>query len=96
MRILLTRRAEIALRSLSPIDKKQIVHSLQNLQLQSLRNLICYGKVRKLTGSATGLYSYRATERLRLLLLIHTNECIVEYIVDHDHFERLFSRGGGV
>ena len=31
MRILLTRRAEIALRSLSPIDKKQIVHSLQNL-----------------------------------------------------------------
>jgi hypothetical protein len=94
MKIALHRRTEVALRSLPLADQKAVVKSLEYLQHSSLSSLIHSGKVAKLSGSAAGLYYYRATHRLRILFLIHKDEYVVEDIVDHDHFERLLRRRG--
>jgi hypothetical protein len=89
MDVVLHRRAEIALRSLPPKDHTQVLASLRRLTAEPLSALTSTGKVRKISGPSKGLYSYRATPRLRLVFSTQSNKYLIEYIADHDHLEKI-------
>ncbi len=96
MQVILERRAEIALRSLGSIERKQIERSLEFLSEADLRTLMDSHRIRKLaTGfSAKALFVYRGNSKLRLVLSFENDVCKIEDVVDHDRLNRLAFGGG--
>jgi hypothetical protein len=96
MRIIIRKRAEIALRSLDKPDRDRANRALGTLQNSELREILRTGKITRLnTISSENLYSYRAGLRLRLVLSRTDGEWILEDVVDHDRLLRILPKGGG-
>lgn len=93
MKLAIHRRAEIAYRSLSKQDQARVSKSIAQLEHYAPGELAAQRRVHKLVGTAAGLYSYTATTRLRLIFSIKESLCTIEYIVDHDHLNRILGRG---
>ena len=90
MNITIQRRAEIALRSLQQNERKQILKSLQQLEEVQPKDLWHIPKLQKLPNDlGKELHIYQGNRRLRLILSIKNNICIVEDILDHDKLGRL-------
>ncbi|MFM8295649.1 MAG: hypothetical protein ACKN9E_14030 [Microcystaceae cyanobacterium] len=83
MDLSIQRRAEITLRSLSPSERKKVLHKLH---LLTDAELSYAREIRKL--QSTDLYSYPAG-RLRIILSKNDTEWVVEDIIDHDKYRRL-------
>jgi len=95
MNIVFQQRAEIALRSLAPAEKKKITKEIDSLMASNFKEVLLSPKLHKLVGlSPAKLYSYRASKKLRLILSICEDKWIVEDIIHPDRLNRLFSFQG--
>jgi hypothetical protein len=95
MHLIIHRRAEVALRSLNPTERKKILQALDLLQYASIEELNQSGKFHKIhAASGERLYIYRSSRRLRIVLSKNENEWTVEDIVDHDRLDRLLPGRG--
>lgn len=95
MDIQLERRAEIAQRSLPTSEKDRIARALDFLFESQASELLRDHRVSKLNfGSGEQLYSFRSSQRLRLIFSIRGNLIVVQDIVDHDRLKR-WSGGQG-
>ncbi|MGL5033329.1 MAG: hypothetical protein ACRC6M_05960 [Microcystaceae cyanobacterium] len=83
MDLSIQQRAEITLRSLSPSERKRVLHKLH---LLTDTKLFYSGEIRKL--QSTDLYSYSAGH-LRIILSKNDDGWVVEDIMDHDKYRRL-------
>ena len=89
IKIVIQRRAKIALRSLQQSEKKQITNALAQIEIIQPKNLFKMTKLNKINSFGKDLYIYRGNQRLRLVLSIQDDVCIVEDILDHDKLNRL-------
>ena len=91
MKIIVQRRAEIALRSLQKSEQKQIARALDELSKADRKLLYGSPKIHKLAAgySNKNLFIYKGTTKLRLILSLTNDSCILEDIVDHDRLDRL-------
>lgn len=89
MTAVLRRRAEIALNSLDLKEQARVRQSLDLLGKTDFGQLVSSGKVSRLAAPANGLYSFRATPRLRLLLSRREDVYMVEDILSRDRYSRL-------
>jgi len=93
-RITLHRRAEAALRSLSPAEQKQVLKAVEFLRQWDRQTSSALGKVHKLNTAPTDVYSLAATHRLRMLFSFENeSEIIILDIASHDIMRRYFSGG---
>jgi hypothetical protein len=84
------RRAEIALRSLSKTERKQLEHILDTLTPLSSLEFYQNPNIDKLTsGSGRTLYVLKGTLNLRIILSVNAETCMVEDIFDHNDLEQL-------
>ena len=91
-RITLHRRAEAALRSLSPAEHKQILKAVEFLRQWDRQTSSASGRVRKLNAGPTDVYYLKASHRLRMLFSFENEgEIIVLDIASHDIMRRYFS-----
>ena len=90
MNITIQRRAEIALRSLSQNEKGQLERALNKLTSLSPAEFYIRPEIQKLiSASGEKLYSLIGSRRLRIILSVDADSCIVEDILDHDRLEQL-------
>ena len=89
MKIVIQRRAKIALRSLQQSEKKQIANALAQIEIIQPKDVFKITKIKKINAFDKNLYIYRGNQRLRLVLSIQDDICIVEDILDHDKLNRL-------
>lgn len=95
MQVRLERRAEIAFRSLSPIEQRHIARAMDEISSASPEELRLSRKLHKvLAASGEGLYVFRGSQRLRLVLSIEGDSCTIEDVVDHDKLNRLLVKRG--
>ena len=92
MAITLANRAEIALRSLPTAERKKVLQALEVLGKHGLGKLSAK-RVHRLTGSAEGLYSLRASPLLRVVFSHRGDEYVVEDIATGDRVDRLQLKG---
>jgi plasmid maintenance system killer protein len=77
-------RAEIALRSLPPEEKKQVSNSLDFIKKSDLKKLLHSSNLKKLkTLMEKDLYSFSANNGLRVIFSLHDDECVIEDITTH-------------
>lgn len=89
MRIVMQRRAEIALRSLNTSERRRVVAALERLQATDFQTLLQGQQLYKLQGgSESGLYVLRATNRLRVIVSRRDTSLIVEDIMSNDRLTR--------
>lgn len=88
MNLLMQRRAEIAIRSLEQAEQSQVKQALSEISLLTLEDLKQSSKFKPMD-SDKKLYIYRGNQKLRLVLSIDSDKCIVEDVVDHDRLQRL-------
>lgn len=96
MELLIQRRAEIALRSLQKSEQAGIRRALLKLS-QIDRTELSRSHHFKLYAthfSGKKIAVYRATPRLRLILSLEGDACIIEDIVDRERVERVVNREG--
>jgi len=92
MNITMQRRAEIALRSLSQTEKGQLERALNKLTSLSPTEFYKRPEIQKLiSASGEKLYSLIGSRRLRIILSVNADSCIVEDILDHDRLEQLLT-----
>ncbi len=90
MNVQLEDRAEIALRSLDPPERRQVEQAIQVLEKTDLSALNGSQKLKALKLPSTEkLYSFRASKMLRLILSAHPSQWIIEDIMGHDRLSRL-------
>lgn len=94
MKLIVHRRAEIALRTLTKTAQRKILKAFEILNSVEEKNIsdLPYVSVLRTTGDT--LYSYRGTNDLRLILSLNNDSCIVEDIVGYENFERFFKKSG--
>jgi len=89
--MMIQKRAEIALRSLETGEQKRLLSAIEKLDGLDVDILKRQGKLQTLCGRGEPLYTYRGTQRLRILLSRQKNIWIVEDIVAHDRLKRIIS-----
>ena len=90
MNLSMQSRAEIALRSLEKTEQNQVKRALSEISTFTLAELSQSSKFRILhVTSGEKLYIYRGNQKLRLVLSVDSDRCMVEDIVDHDRVDRL-------
>jgi hypothetical protein len=90
MVLVLQRRAEIAIRSLSRVEQEQVGRALDKIGAIAPDELCQRSKVRKLrVGSGETLYEYPGTPSLRLILSIKGDRCTIEDVIDRDKLSQL-------
>lgn len=93
MSVLLSSRAEIALRSLDPPERERVHKAILSLQKASESGKLIKSHHWRLTllklPSPEKFYSFRVGKTLRLILSSHKSQWIVEDIIDHDRLARL-------
>lgn len=95
MHLDIRKTAEVALRSLPNTEQRQMLRVLDSLSSSSQAEFSRDPKAHKLvTRSGERLYSYRGSQKLRIVLSIHGDSLVVEDIVDHDRLERMLSHRG--
>jgi hypothetical protein len=94
MYLRIERRAEIALRSLQKIEQKHIDRALNELLASDMATIRQSPKIHMLASGFSGrkLFVYRGSRKLRLVLSVDNETCVVEDIVDHDRLDRLIKR----
>ncbi len=94
MHIVIQRRAEIALRSLSKLEQKQIRRALDELSAADRRQLNrkLYSLAKNLSDKK--LFVYRGSPKLRLIVSFEDDVCTIEDIVDHRRLDRLGVKRG--
>lgn len=92
MNITFQHRAEIALRSLEPMEKEQINKVIKLLIKFNSKEALNSNKIHKLSRAneltKEGLYSYRANNRLRLIMSVNNDDCVIEDIVDCERLNK--------
>jgi Domain of unknown function (DUF4263) len=92
MQISLERRAEIALRSLNAIEKKKAMAALVKLAGADRVAIPRDIHARRLSGTeGRQLYTYRSSDRIRIVFSIRDDTVVVEDIVNPDRLGRLSS-----
>lgn len=87
--------AEVALRSLQDTEQRRMMRVLDVLSSSSPAEFGRNPKVHKLvTRFGEKLYSYRGSEKLRLILSVEGDTLTVEDILTHDRLERMLSHRG--
>lgn len=96
MHLSIERRAEIALRSLQKSERKHVERALNELLSSDRAALQQSPKLHKLASGFSGrkLFVYRASPKLRLVVSLEDDVCVLEDIVDHDRLDRLLKREG--
>jgi hypothetical protein len=97
MLLIVERRAEIALRSLQPMERKRVERSLQELLTADRSELRGNPKFHALRSERSGkqLFVYVGTPKLRLIISFPDGDtCLVQDIVDHDRLDRLMRHEG--
>jgi hypothetical protein len=96
MNILMQRRAEIAFRSLSKMEKEKIAAAISVLSAVDCTKLRQEQNLHKLAvgRSDKELYVYRGTSNLRLIISLDDDTCSIEDIVDRDRLNQLISQRG--
>jgi hypothetical protein len=90
MKLILQRRAEIAMRSLGKREQSQIVAALGVLSSADPRSLGHRPQIRRIRGViGENLYSYRIGREYSLLFSLQGDTCIIEDVVAHDRLDRL-------
>ncbi len=90
MELVLQHRVEIALRSLSGDEQKQVTGALNEISLAAPEVLRTSSKFHKLVAaSGENLYVYNGGPGLRLVLSIQGNRCSVEDVVARERLDRL-------
>lgn len=92
MNLELSRRAEVALRSLGEIEKRHFRRTFAELETVQPTDLSRHRKVHLLRLPDPGrekLYIVKATPRLRAIMSIKENTYLIEDIVDHDRLTQL-------
>jgi hypothetical protein len=89
--VTLSTQAQIAIRSLLPLDRERIQHHISLLE-QFPRDDYVRQKVRKLSGpDADDLYIMRATPTLRILFRHQGDSVEVVDIMTHERLQRMHS-----
>lgn len=96
MQIHIQRRAEIALRSLQKLERKQVDRALDELLASDRAALKSNPKFHLLASGLSNrkLAVYRGGPRLRLILTFEGETCTLEDIVDHDRLDRMVKHEG--
>jgi hypothetical protein len=97
MKVELQRRAEIALRSLQGVDRKQVLRAIQVLEISDRSALQAGGKLRLIRLGQRGkvLFLYVASPKFRFVISFRDADyCIVQDILHHDQIERLVKYEG--
>src|SRR4051812_19709601 len=95
MKVILYRRADIALRSLGTVERKHIDKALRELEDINPKDFSRSRKIHRVTSAAgETLYVYRGSPQLRLVLSVHGDTCAIEDVVDHNRLDRLLFKGG--
>jgi len=90
MKLVMQRRAEIALRSLESAEQKQITRALDELDSAVPASFNESPKIYKLLPVlGEKIYVYRGSKKLRLILSVKDDICTVEDIIDSDRLDRL-------
>ena len=89
MKLVLQRRAEIALRSLGSVEQSHITRALDELRSATPSTLLRNPNLHRLVGASDQMYAYRGSPQMRLLLSLQGDTCVVEDIVTHDRLSRL-------
>ncbi|TDK29823.1 hypothetical protein E2F50_21720 [Rhizobium deserti] len=91
MSVALSKRAEIALRSLSQLELKRALKALDELDRQS-RNESRFHDVSRVNVGSEKLFAYKASERLRLVFSVAEGRVFVEDILNPDQYQRMVGR----
>jgi mRNA-degrading endonuclease RelE of RelBE toxin-antitoxin system len=96
MIILIQRRADIAIRSLSTIERNQITSAFKELSESDRSRLLKNPKLQKLATrfSDRKLFVYKSSSKFRLILSFKDDICTIEDIVDHDRLDQLVFKQG--
>jgi hypothetical protein len=96
MQLRIERRSEVALRSLSKIERKYIDRALAELRALDRTTLQRSPKLQVLDSAFSDkkFFVYKGSQRLRLLLSFDHETCVLEDIVDHDRLDRMVRREG--
>jgi len=90
MVLVLERRAEIAIRSLSQLEQAQVRRALDEIGAIAPDELCQSSKVQKFRGgSGETFYVYPGTPSLRLILSIKGDKYTIEDVIDRDKLSRL-------
>ncbi|NJM75837.1 MAG: hypothetical protein HC852_08705 [Acaryochloridaceae cyanobacterium RU_4_10] len=90
MVLVLERRAEIAIRSLSQQEQEQVGQALDEIGVIAPDELCQSSKVQKFrAGSGETFYVYPGTPSLRLILSINGDKYTLEDVIDRDKLSRL-------
>lgn len=93
MRLVLERRAEIALRSLSPTEQKQLSRAMDEIRATDPQEFYRSPKVHRfIAASGDALYSYKGNRGLRLILSVNADTCTVEEVAHHDRIMPLLKQ----
>lgn len=87
MKLVMQRRAEIALRSLGRAEQRQITRALHELDAVLPESLSQNPNIHPVLGR--DFYAYQGTPKLRLILSVNGDICTVEDIIDRDRLDRL-------
>lgn len=95
MNVHLQDRAEVALRSLDPPEREKVDAALRMLKETDLDGLRGSQKLRALKlASQEKLYSFRASNILRLIVSYRPSKWVVEDIMERDRLARLLPANG--
>jgi mRNA-degrading endonuclease RelE of RelBE toxin-antitoxin system len=91
MAVALSKRAEVALRSLSQIELKRALKALEELERQS-RDEGRFRDVSRVNLGSEKLFAYKASERLRLIFSLVEGRVLVEDVLNPDQYQRMVGR----
>lgn len=90
MNITIQRRADMALKSLSLMEKGQLESALKELKVLSATEFYNHPEIQKLiSASGEKLYAFIGSKRLRIILSANADSCTVEDILDRERLSRL-------
>jgi mRNA-degrading endonuclease RelE of RelBE toxin-antitoxin system len=90
MQVGLEPRAEVALRSLANVERAKVGQALKLMSELDRHSLSGNFRVQRLAGlQARDLYSYKASDRLRIVFSFHGDTIVVQDIANRDRLKHL-------
>jgi mRNA-degrading endonuclease RelE of RelBE toxin-antitoxin system len=90
MQIDLERRAEVGLRSLANVARAEVEAALLEMSKIDQRQLSESPRVKRLAGlQARNLYSYRVSDKLRLVFSFQNDRIVIQDIANPDRLKHL-------
>lgn len=95
MILIVQKRAEVALRSLSGEERDKVSSAINDLLSLSITDFSNHPKIHAIRlQSGEKLYTYRLNNKLRLVLSIDDDTCVVQDLVNYDRFTKLLHNRG--